>query len=288
MNALMCWPWIWSMHAAKAGWLLAAHFCAAGCCCWGIVQAGGTTIREQRRQLQDQLIRTEAMSQQNLDLRQKVVFASSRATAQTERTIRRIGFDLHDGPAQYLALASLRLDGALGDKKTIGPDANEVRNSLDKALSEIRIISRGLALPDLDTLDVGTLVRRAIADHEKQTEMTIELAMPDAGGPRLTYAQKLCVYRFLQETLSNAARHAKVQSAVVRVNFEGTEFAVVVSDAGLGFDPDTALKVRSDGGQGLLGLVDRAESIGGSLTIKSTETAGTNLTLILPLSEAVA
>ena len=277
------------VDARRKSWLVVGStFLCSGLLLLGIVQAGGTTIREQRRQLQDQLIRTEAMSQQNLDLRQKVVFASSRATAQTERTIRRIGFDLHDGPAQYLALASLRLDGALGDKKTIGPDANEVRNSLDKALSEIRIISRGLALPDLDTLDVGTLVRRAIADHEKQTEMTIELAMPDAGGPRLTYAQKLCVYRFLQETLSNAARHAKVQSAVVRVTFEGTEFAVVVSDAGLGFDPDTALKVRSDGGQGLLGLVDRAESIGGSLTIKSTETAGTNLTLILPLSEAVA
>ena len=274
------------VDARRKSWLIVSStFLASGLLLLGIVQAGGRTIREQKHQLEDQLNRTEAISQQNLDLRRRVVFASSRATAQTERTIRRIGFDLHDGPAQYLALAALRLDGALGDNRAISPDAKEVRKSLDRALNELRIISRGLAIPDLDILDAGALIERAISDHEKQVETKVGLILPKGGIPPLSYAQKLCIYRFLQETLSNVSRHTDVLEAQVQVRFADNAVVVIVKDEGKGFDPQQALKIRSDGGQGLLGLIDRAESIGGSLNIRSEISAGSTLTLTLPLEE---
>ncbi len=274
--------------ARRKSWLVVGStFLASGLLLFGIVQTGGRTIRDQRKQLEKQLEETRAVSQQNLALRKRVVSASSRATAQTERTIRRIGSDLHDGPAQYLALAALRLDGALPDKDAKNPDALEVRKSLDKALSEIRAISRGLALPDLDALDLKTLVTRAVDDHEHQTDMRISLSFDGEDSFPLDYTQKICVYRFLQETLSNAARHAGVGEATVKVEINPSAISVSVQDQGPGFDPETALKVRSDGGQGLLGLIDRAHSIGGNLTITSKQGKGTTICLTLTNAENV-
>lgn len=273
-------------RARRTSWLVVGGaFLTSGLILFGIVQAGGRTIRHQRQVLQKQLIETKTVSQQNVELRRKVVAASSRATAQNERAIRRIGFDLHDGPAQYLSLASLRLDGAFAEDKTASTDAVLVRDALDKALDEIRIISRGLALPDLDGLGLYGLIDRASQDHQKQTGMKVDRPAQVDPEPSLNYAQKLCVFRFLQEALSNATRHGGVETATVTVRNGPEGVALDVRDAGVGFDMQTARYVRDDGGQGLFALADRAESIGGKLQITSSPGKGTSVTLHLPHEE---
>lgn len=273
-------------NARMTSWLVVGGaFLASGVSLFGVVQAGGRTIRVQRQSLTEQLQTTKKISAQNARLRQRVVAASSRATAQTERAIRRIGSDLHDGPAQYLSLASLRLDEALGHQEKSSHDAGLVREALDKALDELRIISRGLALPDLDGLDLPALIKRAVDDHNRQTGLTVIVDLVGADDITLNYAQKLCVFRFLQETLSNATRHAKVEDVTVTVQSTEADLTIMTADAGTGFDTTRPREVRTDGGQGLFGLADRAESIGGHLAISSTPGAGTTLTLTLPLEE---
>lgn len=273
--------------AHRISWLVVGGaFLASGVLLFGIVQAGGRTIRQQQSELRTQLATTQRVSIQNSDLRRKVIKASTNATAQTERAIRRIGSDLHDGPAQYLSLASLRLDNALKGKPGPSDDPALVRESLDKALDELRIISRGLALPDLDNLDVEALIDRAVNDHMRQTDLQIAVQAQGRRGITLNYAQKLCVFRFLQETLSNASQHAKVDAATVSVRMDLQAFSVSVADRGQGFDPTARRKVHDDGGQGLFGLTNRAESIGGQLDITSTPRRGTTLTLTLPIEEA--
>lgn len=275
------------ISARRTSWLVVAGtFLGSGLLLFGIVQAGGRTIRLQRMELTEQLARTETISAQNAQLRRRVVAASSRAIAQTEQAIRRIGSDLHDGPAQYLSLASLRLDGALRDPEATEQDATLVRESLDKALEELRIISRGLALPDIDTLDVKTLIDRAISDHHRQTGLDITNDVRVGADLPMNYAQKLCIFRFLQEALSNASRHADVDEACVTARTDGLGVCVTVADKGTGFDPHKSRQMRTDGGQGLLGLRDRAESIGGTLAIMSTVGNGTTLKLTLPYEEA--
>ena len=276
-------------NARRTSWLVVGGtFLASGVLLFGIVQAGGRTIRFQRQSLKAQLQTTEKVSTQNASLRQRVVAASSRATAQTERAIRRIGSDLHDGPAQYLSLASLRLDEALGQRETPSNDATLVREALDKALDELRIISRGLALPDLDGLELRTLIARAVDDHNRQTGLTVDVDLTGTDDIALNYAQKLCVFRFLQETLSNASRHAQVNEVALRAHLDQSDLVVTIADAGRGFDADQPRQVRTDGGQGLFGLTDRAESIGGHLAIASKPGAGTTLTLTLPLEETIS
>ena len=274
------------VSAHRISWLVVGGaFLASGLLLFGIVQAGGRTIRRQQSELRAQLAKTQAISTQNADLRRNVIKASTYATAQTERAIRRIGSDLHDGPAQYLSLASLRLDNALKGKQGASGDPALVRDSLDKALDELRIISRGLALPDLDNLSVDALIHRAVKDHMHQTDLDITVQIDDADHVTLNYAQKLCVFRFLQETLSNVSHHAKVDAATVAVRTDGQSISISVADRGQGFETTARRKVREDGGQGLFGLINRAESIGGHLDISSTPRRGTTLTLTLPFEE---
>ncbi len=235
--------------------------------------------------LTEQLAKTEKISPQNANLRKRAVAVFSRATAQTERAIRSIGSDLHDGPGQYLSLASLRLDRALNAPHTPTKNADLVREALAKALNELRIISRGMALPDLDHLKATALIDRAILDHHRQTGLDVSVDHAFETEPELNYAQKLCVFRFLQETLSNATRHAEVDTVRVSAASDLQSFTITVADAGRGFDPARPHEVRSDGGQGLFGLTDRAESIGGNLAIASAPGKGTTLSLTLPFEE---
>lgn len=270
----------------RTSWLVVGgSFLASGLLLFGIVQAGGQTIRQQRSALQTQLQKTKSVSEQNAALRRKVISASTRAMAQTERAIRRIGSDLHDGPAQYLSLASLRLESALQQAKAPAGDEALVRQSLDKALDELRIISRGLALPDLDSLDAASLIARAVKDHNKQTDLTITVEGAEVASVPLNYAQKLCIFRFLQEALSNTSRHGKTDAAKVLLWCRDNALSVTVMDEGQGFDTSKRREVREDGGQGLFGLLDRAESIGGQMSIASTPGMGTTLKLTLPIDE---
>ncbi|MCB1336147.1 MAG: two-component sensor histidine kinase [Maritimibacter sp.] len=266
-------------------WLVVGGaFLASGILLFGIVQAGGRTIDRQRKMLEHQLVETRAMSQQNAELKRRVVAASSRAAAQTERAQRQLGADLHDGPGQHLALAALRLDALLPEDARGSEDATAVRSALDQAMTEIRALSRGLALPDLDAIGMATVIERAIQEHRSKTGMGISLkGVPPTG--EFDYAHKLCAYRFLQEALSNASRHSGLDTATVRVKLGAGAVAISVCDEGRGFDRAAALRVRRDGGQGLLGLIDRAESFGGAIDIDSAPGGGARITLTLPREE---
>lgn len=268
------------------GWLVVgATFLVSGVLLFGIVQAGGRTIRRQEAMLREQLELTRRISDQNAQLQRRATTASARAVAKSERMMRQLGSDLHDGPAQYLSLAALRLDEVLPPTPEAREAAAEIRAALDTAMAEIRLLSRGLLLPDLDELDLPAVIARAVSAHERASGSKVSVSIaetcPDAPG----YAQKLCVFRVLQETLSNAARHAPGAAVRVACAAEGGALRLSIEDDGPGFDPEAALRPRSEGGQGLIGLRDRAESIGGSLAIESRSGAGTRIVLTLPLEQ---
>lgn len=269
--------------ARRDSWMLVLQiFGLSGALLFVIVHAGSRLIERQRTQLQTQLVESRLLSQSNEALRKSVSQAARRSTAQSEKIMQRIGQDLHDGVAQHLSLASLRLEGAgLGPSK----DAETMKQSLANAMTELRGISRGLALPDLATLDLGGCVARAIADHNKSFGSEAKLIDEVSTLIETSYATKLCVYRFLQESLSNAARHAIASEINVEVTVDSTWIDVTVSDNGRGFDLHEQASVRDDGGQGLLGLSDRAATLGGEIDITSNPGNGTQIQLHLPILE---
>lgn len=277
-------------RARRQSWLfIAAVFAGCGLLLVGIVRGGGRTIERQKAMLREEARRSNAIAAQNAELRQRAVGAAARAAAQTERTLRRASADLHDGPAQYLALAALRLERIVPDTEAGQVEARAIRDAIATALGEIRAISRGLSLPDLDRAPLRDVVARAIETHQRHSESAIAWSYEGAADPGVDQSAKICVYRFIQEALSNASRHAPRAAVRIAASVAGGAVAVSVSDDGPGFDISAPAEPRTDGGQGLAGLRDRAESIGGDFQIESVASGsagrGTVLRLRLPLTQ---
>lgn len=271
------------VEARRESWMLVSGILGlSGALLFIIVHIGSRLIERQREQLRSQLSESRRLSRSNDALRLRVSEAAQRAATQSEKIMQRIGQDLHDGVAQHLSLISLRLESA-----EIGPsaDADTVRQSLASAMTELRAISRGLALPDLARLDLKQCATQAVDDHNRSFGSRAQLVDNASWTEDASYATKLCVYRFLQEALSNASRHAQAKEIEVELKSDAGWIIVIVSDNGQGFDTRTRPDLRGDGGQGLLGLSDRAATLGGEVAVRSELGKGTELRLRLPVSE---
>lgn len=272
------------LRAARQGaWLwVGGTGLALGSVLYLIVLGGSRTIDAQRRTLDARLDELAALSDRNEDLRRRIQAAAGRAAAQAERTMRRIGADLHDGPAQDLAYAALRLD-ALGDR--IGPDrpaAQEelavVREAVRRAMTETRALSRGLSLPDIAGKPPAAIVRAAAEAHALRTGHVAVIDDRCATAPALPDGARICLFRFVQEGLNNASRHAGGQDLHVTLDCRDGVLRACVADRGPGL-PDP-LPPPSDGrGLGLSGLRDRVEALGGSFAVTARAGGGTELTM---------
>ncbi|WP_170762042.1 ATP-binding protein [Ruegeria lacuscaerulensis] len=269
-------------RARRTSWLVVASaFVASSIVLLSIVAIGDNTIRRQGQLLNKRLSESEKMARQNAVLRSRVIEASERYAAQTDRFLRNLGSELHDGPAQYLSLAALRLEAAFPVGSEMPREAEEIQQSIQKSLAEIRALSRGLSAPDLENLTLADVVKRAVEDHAEHSPLRPEISYRGSQPPELSFSDKLCVFRFLQETLSNAARYAPSAQCNVRCQVESDSIAISVSDDGPGFDPADETILRNDGGQGLMGLRDRVESIGGRFEVASRPGNGTSITMTL-------
>jgi signal transduction histidine kinase len=246
-------------------------------CLFGIVLKGSELIAAQRKTLEGQVAELSSLLRLNEALRLRVQRASSRSAALNERFLKRISADLHDGPAQLLALASLRL-GASQSTAAAADEAPAIRKLLDDAMAEIRSICRGLTLPHIEAMPLDELLRTVAAAHEQRTGTRVDLEVPETA-PELNASEKICVFRFVQEGLNNAFRHAGgIGQSVSAAIFERS-LIVTVSDRGAGFGGDA-----DPGRLGLAGLRERVESLGGEFDIESSP-SGTRLAMRLRLGE---
>ncbi|WP_290689055.1 MULTISPECIES: sensor histidine kinase [unclassified Haematobacter] len=226
------------------------------------------TIRQQKAALDDKIAELSASLVHNDALARKVERANQRATEINDLTLKRLSADLHDGPAQHLAFAAMRLDGVKGQE--------EVAEAVDAALTELRFICRGMVLPELRKLDVAAIIRRAVAAHEARVRQGVTLYMPDTLAA-LPLPLRNCIHRFVQETLNNSARHAPRADLAVHVRSTDGGIGIEVTDTGPGFDPGA-----ETAGLGLAGLRERALSLRGTFSLRSDEGAGTSVAMWLP------
>jgi signal transduction histidine kinase len=244
-------------------------------CLFGIVLKGSQLIASQRKALEGQVAELSNLLGQNEALRLRVQRASSRSAALNERFLKRISADLHDGPAQLLALASLRLGASTAAAADESP---AIRKLLDDAMADIRSICRGLTLPHIESMPLSELLRTVTAAHEQRTGTVVELELA-ATEPELNASEKICVFRFVQEGLNNAYRHAGGIGQRVSAAMSDCSLTVTVSDRGGGF-----IGNADPGSLGLAGLRERVESLGGEFDIESPS-GGTRLSMRLRLEE---
>jgi signal transduction histidine kinase len=255
-----------------------------------IVGKGSRTITQQRSSLRERIADLSRLLGENDTLRQRANDANRRVAEMNERDLRRIGADLHDGPVQLLGMAVLRLDSlsdivSAADKAVVEEareDLEVLSDALRDSLEEIRNISAGLAPPDIETLSLGSALQLAARRHERRTGNPVLRNIKDLPAC-LPLSLKTCLYRFAQEGLANAFRHANGDGQAIAAKYSADELEVSVSDTGPGLEARHAINERQ--GQGLIGLRDRVESLGGEFSIRSQPGAGTCLTARFRLIE---
>jgi signal transduction histidine kinase len=251
---------------------------------FGLVHRGSQTIGRQRQELKNRVAQLSELIEQNEALHKKVRRAAVHSTAVNERLLRQIFADLHDGPAQDMGLALMQFE-ALAEKcrgcpRGHGADGvDSIRSSLKSALTDLRAISAGLRLPDIDQLPIADVARRAVRDHERKSRAHVTQRIKEVRAEG-SLPVKIALYRLLQEALSNGFRHAGGVEQQVEVTEVDDHLKINVIDTGAGFDPAVASQC---GGQGLVGMRERAEILGGSFEVISSPNQGTVIRVSLPL-----
>lgn len=259
---------------------------------FGIVGRASRTIDQQKLELERRISQLQTLLGQNQGLRARIQRSSQNAMEVNEQHLRRLGAELHDGPAQLLGLALLRLDslersatlnkaGSANSGSTpASGDASTIRTALRDALDEIRNLSVGLSLPALDHLSMTATLQAAVRDHARRTNTAVEADIA-AEGIETAHSTKTAAFRFVQESLNNATRHAGPAAKKVKAFYEDECMMIEVSDSGKGFDP---AQPRNDQQLGLVGMRERIESLGGEFSITSSPGSGTVLKAKLPLN----
>jgi signal transduction histidine kinase len=260
---------------------------------FSIVQKGSQKIEEQQLEIQRRLDEEIRLGEVNTELRERLEEANRRGIELSEEQFRRISSDLENGPVQLLALALLRMyelkpPVARRDKAAQQPGEDVVEvitNATTGALREIREIASGITVPALERITPAEAVERAIRSHEQTTGTLVDehlCKLPD----NLPLPITICIFRTVQEGLTNAYCHAGARGQAVSCSSDEEGVGVTVSDEGPGFSVDEAL--RLDSNLGLRRLRQLVESIGGTLTINSAEDSGTRLSAWFPVGSGAA
>jgi signal transduction histidine kinase len=207
-------------------------------------------------------------------------------TQEEER--QRLSRELHDEAGQ--ALTALKIDLEL-IKSDISKDSSELRERLNKAvdlidvtMERLRSLAQGLRPPALDMAGLDVTLEDYCQDFALRT--AIDVTYGGTKFPELIDVTKVTLYRFLQEALTNIARHAEASQVRVRAQVKGDEASLSVEDNGIGFDAASLMSDLRQGQHiGLLGLRERLEMVGGWLEIDSQPGKGTRLAAHVPLGD---
>lgn len=249
---------------------------------YGIVYRGSRTIRQQQKRLQNNIIEVQEISDQNRILRERSQRASSRLAELNAKYLRNVGAELHDGPAQLVGLASLKMEHI---RRAHSPEEREkelqsLELVLADALRDIRVISKGLMLPKIEEMPLCDIIKLVVRTHEQRTKTKVTIGC-DCIDASVSHAVKICVYRFVQEGLNNAFKHAGGVGQFVSCTLERAVLTLTVQDKG---DAKAGDRNIEDMGLGLIGMRDRVESLGGIVDIQHGEIGGTTLRMHLGLT----
>lgn len=207
-----------------------------------------------------------------------------------EQERRNIARELHDEVGQ--ALTALKMELALTERELGWRDRarlplKEARSIADRTLQVVRDLSRLLHPAMLDDLGLPDTIRWNLAMFSKRTGIESDLVLKDMD-TRLAPETELTAYRFIQEALSNVARHSGAKR--VWLSLERLPFAlrVCIEDDGQGFDFKQHNAHGRAGGLGLIGMQERISAQGGDFRVETAPGRGTRLSAELPALTAMA
>ena len=202
---------------------------------------------------------------------------SRRLVEVQENERRTVARELHDEAGQ--ALVSLRYGLQLLERETGGGDGiaarvAELKQTTDAVIDSLHGLAAALRPPSLDLLGLDTALRQYLGTVEAKSGLAVRYKARGLAGERLSPAVETALYRIVQEAVTNVQRHAGATRVDVLVERSDGRILAMVEDDGVGFTPAVAARGER---LGLVGIRERAEALGGTLTIESAPGAGTTI-----------
>ncbi|MGL4489312.1 MAG: sensor histidine kinase [Rhizobiaceae bacterium] len=253
------------------------------------------TLIAQDIELREQIAKSNKLALENEAVRHEAGLIRSSSNEAEEQLLARIGADLHDGPIQLISLLILKLSAGGTNRETQAQTDGTPNTTLAIAQSvhdELRSISAGLNLPEIENLSMSETIERSIVRHE---ELTGTAVIRDINVPQVTASSdiRVCVYRVIQESLTNAQKHAAGATKTVTVRQDKGMLKLTVCNddlsiaqdkqdirAGASIEKASLAKISL----GLSGIRNRVEAFKGSFRFDSTLGKRTCVIVELPLT----
>ena len=209
-----------------------------------------------------------------------------RVMAGQESERKRIARELHDQTGQ--ALASVMVDLKMLENAKDEIEARQSISRLRKAITEEMEVIHNLAValrPSvLDDLGLVPAVEMLVRDFINRQGIPVELTVIGFAEKRAETCTETCVYRIVQEALSNVARHARATLVSVLLEWRGENIRGVIEDNGIGFEPEL---IDSKTKLGVLGMRERTQLLQGAFRIESSPGEGAMLVFEMPANAGV-
>jgi signal transduction histidine kinase len=206
---------------------------------------------------------------------------SQQLVAAQEEERRKLSRELHDHVGQMLTALRMelgRIDRVRpqGDSR-VSAALTECRQLVDDMVRLVRDLALGLRPSMLDDFGLQPALEWLARDFTRRSNVPVELQITGSLDS-LTDQHRTCIYRVVQEALTNCVRHARATAIGVVVRARDDHIDVSVSDDGVGLDPS-----RRAAGFGLRGIEERVRELGGTITLLSAAGQGATLAIKLPV-----
>lgn len=234
-------------------------------------------LAEAFNSMTEELARTDELRKEREVLRRQLL-EKVITTQEDER--RRIARELHDSTSQNLTslIVGLRIMETNCAQCASISKATDLRDVASKTLVEVHDLSMRLRPRVLDDLGLSAALERLASEWQTRYKIPVDVAIQLR--ERLPGEMETAIYRIIQETLTNIARHSQAKSASILVERYGEMVRAIVEDDGIGFD---AKANHGERHLGLLGMCERAELLNGTVTIESSLEHGTSIFIEIPL-----
>ncbi len=208
---------------------------------------------------------------------------SGRLIEAQEQERHHIARELHDDISQKLVLLSIELqqfaDGLPDSAAQLRDQIKPMMQRISEISSDTHALSHRLHSSKLETLGLAAAMRGFCRELAEQRDVSIDFMhreVPDSLPPHVS----LCLFRVLQEGLSNAVKHSGVRRFNVHLEGVPDQLQLTIRDAGVGFDPSKAMH---NDGLGLISMRERIINLKGTISIVSKPQGGTEIQARVPV-----
>jgi signal transduction histidine kinase len=256
--------------------------------------AGRLEITRLHRQTESQLRANQAQLEQKVEERTRDLLnaslelreLSARILQAQDEERRRLARELHDGVGQLLAAASMEIANVVGvkdfEKSDGATSVANLQSLITQVNQDIRTMSYLLYPPLLDEVGLRSALIEYVHGFSQRSRIDVALDIfPDL--TRLERGLELCLFRIVQECLTNIHRHAESKTAEIRMSCNDAVLTLTVRDHGKGLPPEKLAEIQSKGsGVGIRGMRERVRHFDGEITFQS-DGSGTSVFVAIPI-----